>query len=175
MTPGFAHSRIKNQVTAVNIVHERIHQGLVFSASFLNLTVPVDAFRNILFRTSVALEAHVRITLAAGAEATLHIYEGPTVTDNGTPIPSINRNRNSTYEAASLVFDGAVVTDDGFELDSHFTAGGSGPHATGGTDISFNEWIFKANTDYLIRPTNISGKIIGANLRLDFYEPLGGH
>jgi hypothetical protein len=45
MTSGFGHSRVINKVTSVNIINSRIHQGLVFTASFLNPAVPIDAFR----------------------------------------------------------------------------------------------------------------------------------
>ncbi len=159
------HFPLTEQVV-IDTVHERIHGGQMFAGSVLDLAVGAGADLEILIR--VAGGAHFRPRLAAGADISASLFEDPTTSADGTPVPAINRNRFSATAAETLIFSGPTVTVDGTLLLSNFVPGGSGFLSGGGSD-DFLEWILSPG-DYLGRITNESTGATQVAIILDWYE-----
>lgn len=164
--PGF-----RNEVVTTNIVHARIHQGLMFSSSVLDEGLANDANLDILIQISSPVSAHLRATGRVSGDAIFRIFEGTEVSDIGTPNPVINRNRFSDIVSEAQVFIAPTIADVGLELDAQFIPGGGPGPSSGGDSPFFEEFILRTNTNYLIRLNNISGQSMIANIQLDYYEP----
>lgn len=95
-----------------------------------------------------------------GGDIDLTYYEGTTTSDDGTPAPTQNTNRNSANTAGVVFYANPTVTDDGELLQSiwaHPTSTGTG-NKTGVADVRTGAaWVLKPDTKYLIRITNNDG------------------
>lgn len=154
------------------MVHRMIHRGLLFETSHVDESVADNGVVEILITTAAGQSAHMRFTAAAGGDARVALFENPTVSDAGTGISEVNRNRNSSNTADTAVTHTPTTSDDGTQLMDHLLPGGSGFFATGGgAESSFEEYILKASEQYLFRVTNISGAAQPVGVALTFYEP----
>lgn len=156
----------------IDTVHSRIHEGRFYTTNASDLALADNASITVLVRIGYGQSAHVRPLGICGGDAELFVFEGPTVTNDGTVQAVTNKNRFSPRVAVTEIFLGPTISDDGLELDNRLIIGGSGFISTPGgqSDFSEGEWVFKTNTDYLIRLTNRAGTTQPAQLEIDFYE-----
>ena len=86
----------------------------------------------------------------------IELFEAPTVTADGTPILSLNRHRASTNTASMSVYSGPTVTDNGTLMDDStvYDTGGVGANVSQGQGGVDADWVLAANTEYLIVITN---------------------
>jgi len=131
-----------------------------------------DATLEMLIKTTATQSAHTRIAAGCGGDAQFEIFEGTTVSDDGTPIDVWNRNRFSSNTAQTTTFSSPTISDSGTSVHYSFIFGGSGGKAAGGTGSGFDEWILKTDEIYLVRLTNKSGQTHPASIELNFYEPV---
>jgi len=172
MASGF--SGFKNHALVVSLWHQRVHQGLYFTADRTVLgTLGNNATIEILLQVG-ALEIHLREFANASADATLEIFEGPTFSAAGTALPIINKNRRSSIVSTCTATHTPTTSDDGTELDTLYMPGGSGGNASGASASFEVEWLLAANTNYLIRLTNVDGANQSGHLHLEWYEELTG-
>jgi len=170
MASGF--SGFKNGVAVTDIVHDRIHQGTFFQSNNFDPAVANNGTIEMLVR--VVSGAHLRWQGNVGADSLGTFFSGPTLTDDGTPLPRVNYNSFATLTASTLVFDAPTYTDSGTPvLENIFIPGGSGGRAIGGSGSSFEEFVL-APGDYLGRIQNISGNNnVPMQLVINWYEPGG--
>jgi len=107
--------------------------------------------------------AHAFIGVSVTGASTLQIYEAPTVTNPGTPLVKVNRNRNSDIAATVVITHTPATTDDGTLIQTKY-CGATGKFSADGEDQrNENMWLLKQNTKYLVRLTadadGIKGKI----------------
>ena len=93
---------------------------------------------------------YIRPLIGVTQSFSLELYEGITVSADGTPVVVANRNRTSSNVALSTVFRAPTVTDLGLQLLDDIAVGGTGPLAPG-VSTSVAEWVLKPNTKYLLR------------------------
>jgi hypothetical protein len=100
-------------------------------------------------------------------ECSVTFYEGTTVSDNGTALTIINRNRNSTLTDFLDIYHTPTVTTTGSSIFGpwHFGVGKS----FGGSRGRSDEFVLKNNTTYLIRITNQTVNTTYINVELDYY------
>lgn len=93
---------------------------------------------------------------ASDGDISVHLYENPTVTADGTPAVAVNKNRRSTNVATLEVFGGATVSSDGtvLEHDHTYGTGGVGSNTSGGTGALDEDWVLAPNTNYLVKIDN---------------------
>lgn len=125
------HFPLTEQVT-IDTVHQRIHDGQMFAAFAFDAAVANTASLDMLFRVSGG--AHFRPRVSAGADALAFLYDAPTTSADGTAATAQNRNRFSGTAAESLAFEGPTVTDVGTPLIETFIPGGGGFLSAGGND-----------------------------------------
>ena len=147
--------------------HQRIHDGVFFSAGVNDPALGNGASIEILFR--VVGGAHTVIRLDHEGNATFESFEDMTSTDDGSSVSAFNRNRFSSNVPNSLVFSGPTITLDGTPLPEQLLIGGTGGKASGVQGSFFLEWIL-APGDHLLRLTNDSGTDSRAQVLLDWSE-----
>ncbi len=153
----------------INFVHEQIHEGNTFSATFFQESVADDGTIDIAVQTGVK-ELHFIFALQSDGNSVTRLYEGTDFSGDGTPQPIHNKKRSSpTITSVAITID-PTVNNVGTLLAEVFIAGGTGGNATGAVSGPRNEWILLPNTKYLFRMTNIAGgaKTLGACV--EWYE-----
>jgi hypothetical protein len=159
-----------NALICVDTRISRGHRGLAFRAGVYNAALADAGAIEILIKVG-ANEPHVIFSAAAGGDAEITIFEGTTVSADGTSVPAGNRNRNSAITPVTTVFQGPTVTGDGNEIAKVLLPGGTGGNASGGGTESPTEFILKTSENYLIRIKNISGGVKPFSATMDWYEP----
>lgn len=154
-------------------IHSNIHRGVFFTASSQSV-IALSSTLEFLIKVGATRSAHTRFALSVSQDMILELFEAPTTSADGTSIPAVNRNRFSPITAVKEVFSGPTVSADGDFLFEGYIPGGDKHTASGGQGGSFEEWILKTNTNYLLRVTNniISPAIAGrVGAAIEFYEP----
>lgn len=136
-------------------LENRIHDGLAFAFGRYVASVADAANIDILLVTNSA-ELFTKLQTKVGGDALLSVYEGVTVSNNGTSLGMLNLNRNSANTIDVASYHTPTITDLGTLIFQMYLPGGTSPHASGGAD-EFTQGIFKTGTNYLLRLTNISG------------------
>lgn len=136
-------------------LENRIHDGLAFAFGRYIASLADNANIDILLVTNSA-ELFTKLQVKATGDSLLSVYEGTTVSGNGTELGMLNLNRNSTNTIDVNAYHTPTITDVGTLIFQMLIPGGSSPHASGGSD-EFTQGIFKTGTNYLLRLTNISG------------------
>jgi len=160
-----------NALVTQNMVHKQIHNGIAFEADYVSESVADDETIEMLISTDASQSVHIRFQAGVGGDARIQIFENPTVTDNGTAITPVNRNRTSANTAVTSVYHTPTTSADGTILADHLAPGGGTGKSTGAIATSFEEYILKSSEDYLFRVTNISGSNNPLSISVAFYEP----
>ena len=110
--------------------------------------------------------AHLVGEIFGEAETSFWLYENPTVSDNGSALNVVNRNRNSTFTDFLNIYRGATITAVGSELEH--AKFGSGKLIGGGVSRT-DEWVLRNNTTYLLRVTNDTTSNNYHTIRFQYY------
>lgn len=150
-------------------VHEHIHDGDHYNASYLVAAVANNGNADIRFTTG-AKSCHMNAVMTASGKSQFFIYEAPTVSV-GTAITIYNNKRSSTNTPTAAVKHTPTVTAAGTTLlINGLINGGTGGVSQGGSGGNRNEIVFKPSTEYLIRLTNTAGTAQDLNILLEWYE-----
>jgi len=155
---------------ALNLItynHHEIHSGNAFYIQNWE-QLANGGSTNFLFRTPDTTKwSHFDFEFENQVEAEYTILEAVTVTDVGTTITPINRNRNSSNTATLLSYQDATYTGG-----TQIAAGrfGSG-RVFGGKLRDAEERMLKQNTDYIFLIENVTaGATNNINWFFDWYE-----
>ena len=148
--------------------HHAIHIGQAFSAYDRVDVTGAGTNRDYLFMTPTSTSwIHFRPTFRTEAEFDISIQENPTVSNNGTLLPSFNRDRNSLSTSGLTLYHTPTVTVSGTTIKMERTGSGS---SVGGGSESYHEWILKQNTKYLMRFSKVGAGTHYISLKLWWYE-----
>lgn len=158
-------------LVTVDAIHRQIHIGRLFEAGHYATGIANAGTVDILIVTAIN-SPHVRFQIGASGAATAQLYEDVSASANGTAVSSFNRNRNSANTVTTTLFHTPTITNTGTALMLEYLPGGeaSGNRTVGSTLPTFEEWILKPATKYLVRITNVSGSAISAAANFAFYE-----
>jgi len=166
-------STVEQYSVATNVIqteHARIHAGEGYTVTAKFTGVANGASKDILLSNPAANFPHLRIYSVESekAPANIILYEGATVSADGTALTIFNNNRGSSNTAGMTAFHGPTITDIGTDIEHSFIAGSK---QVGGSFSDFSyEWLLKANTKYIVRYTNNSGQTSEVNFKLFWYE-----
>lgn len=146
----------------LDTVHERIHAGHLFTASFYAAGVLNAANADMLVRP--VEETHLRFDATSAGDAELLLYENPTISANGTALTLANRNRASKNVATTTAYSGPTVSAVGTKLFDTLVPAWTHSQI-------FEEWVLKAGNIYLVRFTNKSGATQDLGLLAHVYKP----
>ncbi len=163
-----------NYQVTTNVIHDRIHQGVMYQATVFDQAVPNTGMVMLLIRPDPTLEVHARFEVAVGGDSIARLYKGATFSAPGTILSTENRNQLSSNTALAVLNEGPTITDPGTELipGGLFIPGGSGFFTSGSVDAFFNEWMLAPGEVYYGEVENISGTTNPMQIQMDFYEPI---
>ena len=151
-------------------IHSKIHAGEFFTLAVKQLSLANSATLEILISVPATHSMHARFLGNVSGTVSVLLSEAPTTSAAGIAATPQNRRRTGTPPTANVTITlGPTVTDDGTTLYDGVIPGGS-ILGSGGSSGSFEEWVLKPDTDYLVRLTNISGVTINVGQVIDFYE-----
>jgi hypothetical protein len=151
--------------------HSRIHQGVMYTASYRTASLSNDASITLVITTPSDDFPHIVADPAIGGAAHFDFYENATIT-GGTAVAANNHNRNSANTFGGTVVHSPTVTNIGSPLLlGYYIPGGTGGTASGSSSVGFDsEWPLKPSTSYLFELTNKSGQARGASITITFYS-----
>jgi len=159
-----------DELVTIDFSHEKIHDGLHWKTGYADQSMSINDVIEMLFVTSNSTEwAHFTLVGKTTGGAIVSFYEGTTVTNNGTPTTTYNRNRNSLNASSTLVFHTPTITADGIKIAEKWVGEEDKKSDIGGDSRGASEFILKQNTNYLIRLTAYSSGMRGA-IGGDWYE-----
>lgn len=162
---------ITNSRTAIDIEHYQLHKSRCFETFDQQTITGSNTFDYLLITPATAgLHCHLVMSVEADAKCFISLYEGTTVSANGTSLSTFNNSRDSASVAGMLVYTAPTVTSIGTQIDLHMT--GPGERA-GGQLRAGDEWILKNNSKYVVRVT-AGGTGCIAVLSLHWYELVDG-
>jgi hypothetical protein len=146
-------------IIAIGNEHHEQHDGEHF---FAKQVVPFNGVANeegfFMFRTpDTTKRIHARAEFYGDVEFTIEIYEGSTVTADGTAVGRWNNDRDSATTATLEAFANPTVNDIGTLI--WIARFGSGKDATGVSPVFGYEIIVKRNTMYVFKATKIAVQV----------------
>lgn len=169
---GFGNTYVLNEaVTTIDFTHEKLHEGDFFSGGYYNSNIANDSSLDILIQNTTS-GTHAVFLAALGGDATFKLFESPVFSNAGTSVTMSNHNRNSIKTFVGTVTHTPTISNVGTQMNgTTYMPGGTGGHAIGNTINGFsNEFILKANINYLIRLTNVSGQESKGDIRVSCYQ-----
>ncbi len=152
---------VTGDVAVITTDHKYIHQGQAFIVSLVSDELTKNGgTEKIRFKTPAVGDGYVHwrpISASSTKDlAKVELYEGATITDEGTELTPNNRNRPMAERVSnSVIGQGATTSDDGLLL-ATFSVGSGGRRSQGGSvQGDADEIVFKADTEYVIILTNI--------------------
>ncbi len=162
--------KLRGGVT-IDFDHHKVHEGDLFTAGDWQDGIADEATQDYLIRTPDSDQrCHIKILVAAALAGKLELFESPDITDDGTVVPSLNNNRNSSNIAGCLIFKGPTVGGGGTGTllePSQMPAGSKSK--LGGEARTGAEWILGKNKEYLVRFTSQTANNI-ISIIIQFYE-----
>ena len=157
----------------IDIVHQRIHEGVSYVANYYQSAIPNNEFRRIRIKSDKK-NAHLLIEFTTTAKFTFKSYSGTTYTANGTIADGTNLtvfNRViGQNNRDALVYHNPTVNVLGTLRGSQVIAGGTGGNAPGASGASRHETIIPAGQELLLVFQNTSGQANDLTVILDWYE-----
>jgi len=168
-TPAAVDS-FSGHLVVMDSVHAQTHAGRLFGTGVFDVALADAASLDLLIITAASGVNHLRADIVAEGNSVGFLYEGTTVTANGTPIVPVNRNRLSANVASAQFFTAPSLQTLGTELGRGYLVGGDKSKTVGDDSSTFSEWLLAPSTTYMIRLTNISAGPEIASLNVIFYD-----
>lgn len=156
-------------VVIVDNAHHEVHEGHMYTLH--RLVEDLGNNNNIdIYLYNITKDSHTVWFHTCGGDALFYLYENPTVSNNGTLLPTYNINRASDNQASLSAAHTPTVSGVGTEIIGHSIPGGTGGNASGAMLRSGTEFVMAPGRTYLFRLTNVSGQAKDASIVIEFYE-----
>jgi hypothetical protein len=153
---------ITQSMSVIDHRHSMIHAGQFFTCSGLTSISPSGTYTIHVVTPATPATVHLQYTLYSNNLVQLDLYEGATITGDGTPVLVYNRNR--PIETVNLldVYTGPTATDDGTVIETQYLSSG---------EVVACEFVLKPSTSYLLRMTEpTTSNTVFASFKLEWYE-----
>lgn len=159
----------------LDIAHQKIHEGNHFDIHIVRTGINIVSPKDILFIPPVTasipsntIEIHMIFSVTSNTGATIELFEGTTVTNNGTVIDIINHNRRSSLTSLCDVFEGPTVSGTGTII---FISRSGTATSAGNLTIrrDEDEYVLHPSTNYLLRITPLADNT-DMSIVLDWYD-----
>ena len=160
---------ITGALTVIPTVHHEVHEGDMFTSSFIAQALADDATLELLLRTGATKFVHLTFFASCGGDAEIALLESVTVNSSGVQMNERN-NKRTENDNAELVVSHTPTTVGGIFLLEAILPGGTGGNASGGLLRQDTEFILKQSADYLLSLTNRSGAAKPAGIVINWYE-----
>jgi hypothetical protein len=147
-----------NSLVVSTLFDQAVNEEKMWDATYATpSTIADNASLDMLIIVPANIKVDMVMSSTGGGDSEIFFYENAVVSNNGTPLPIVNLNRNSVGTPALQLFITPTITNAGNQLSNFFVPGGTGPHSSGNIAAAGRKWIFKANTIYLLRTYNRAG------------------
>lgn len=148
-----------------------LNAGLIYASTHKFFSVNKNATVSMLVKVPGNTLVYAIFDGAGEDLVEIDLYEGPTITTNGTPIDRIDRNRNNISVPVVEVYHTPTTSASGTLLvDQRISKGSvSGPQSFSNDD----KWVLAENQNYLMDATNITKKqdIQVGILWFEYFDP----
>ena len=160
--------RYRNELGGLDKIHFMTHKARQFFAAFANAAVATATTVDNLLQTDATHECHVRIKARANQGVqTFTLIEAPTGVTGGAAVTPVNKNRNSSSIATTVIKTGVTGTTGGTSIPLKRITGAYE------ADIIENEIILKPSTVYVLRLLTGASGTNEIDYSVDFYENVG--
>lgn len=163
---------VQKATMRIDVVHHEVHDGVAFRASHEFSGVAGSGVVETLVKVGSNKNLHMAFGTGVGGNTRIEIFEGPTITANGTAIDKTNFRRTGTPPTSdATLFHTPTTTADGTKIIGSVAFGGSsGATKVGGRIRQGLEFILKKSENYLVRTTNISAGAHTICHEFEWYE-----
>lgn len=169
---GWQFDSILGAAEVIDTLHSEVHAGHLWSFGHYNASVGNGANLDVHILTGAAIP-HLDFVVSAGGAATATLYEGTTVSNNGTLLMQYNHRRVSQVFGSGLsAWHTPTATGTGVQcFPTLYVAGGTSPTTrVGGATRQTVELNLLASTRYLLRVNNSSGGNVALSMMATYYE-----
>lgn len=145
-----------------------IIEGTAYSVGAIASSLADGSSLDIAIAFGSGVQAKMSVEGVCGGNGFGYMYEGATVS-GGSPLGSINLDRNSSNTSNSAALLAPTVSDTGTTIGQYILIGGVKKKSVGG-DSAAASMVLKPLTTYLLRLTNNSGAAQPAEIILTWYE-----
>jgi hypothetical protein len=157
----------RDAVVSSTIIEDKLRKGEVGCFGYFWSNIANEDSAYMLIKID-AIRPHLLFEYSVEGDATFHLYEEPTITDNGVQLSMYNHNRNFPDTALLIPFRDPTASSNGTELSVKYLPGGTKNDPGLLVPLGF-EWVLKPNTDYLLRVNNISGGAIDTSITAELF------
>lgn len=145
---------VTHSLETIDHTHSQENKGdHYFVKSWMDIDGAGTIVRLMFITPNTLKRIHAQAHIAGEAEFTIEIYEGITTSNDGTPVPRFNNDRDSANISGLLPFSGPNVTDEGTLLWA--TKVGSGKNASVSPGLNY-KIIAKRNSKYMFKITKVA-------------------
>lgn len=151
----------------IDVLNSTVHAGIAFTYAGV-ASIPAAGHAYFHGKTG-DITSHLMgfFVKTDAAPLTIEFFEEPTVTANGTQVPAIARNRQSSNPCLMQVFANPTITNDGTQLLIGKILGNQQTVASSNLD---GEWLLKKNTSYTFKITNNSNQTANIGAGFNWIE-----
>lgn len=151
----------------IGIENSAVHAGIAFTyAAAAQITAAGHAY---FHGKTGNIVSHLMsfFVKADAAPVTVEFFEAPTISNDGTPVAAIARNRILNPTPLMQVFAAPTVTADGTQLLIGKILGDKQTVSSANLD---GEWLLKPNTSYIFKVTNNTNQTINVGAGFNWIE-----
>lgn len=159
---------IQEAVTIEDLVHYNCELEKCYIAHYYESNIPNNENRSFMIKTD-SKEVHVisyKVTTGV-SPLDIKLYEGATVSNEGTLVTSYNLNRNSVISSSTLIYYNPTITSYGNIIDRSLV---TGTKTEAGNDNQIIHLILKPDTYYLLNVDNRANSNGEALFKFIWYE-----
>jgi len=165
----------KNRSTyTITLPHAKVHEGNMYKAEYHLTTLTDASYAEMMIVNGATKELHMVFNVVTEGKSTIKLFEGGTITSNGSSVTVYNMNRVSSNTSTAVVFHTPVFSTTGTLIDTSFIAGGTISPAVkdtqGGVVRNGTEFIFNKSTKYNLSVLNQRGDTTTALIQMQWYE-----
>jgi len=142
---------LSHNLVAIRHSHHEVHEGNSYIATMVAALAGGQVMYCQMTTPASPLIHGLMVCGSDGNGVTIDVFEAPTNTSGGTPVPIYNRNRTSIKTTGATFVHTPTVVDTGTTLIRSTHIGSK--NTTASPDRSLEELILKPSTKYLIRLT----------------------
>lgn len=165
---------VTGALAVIDTVHHEIHEGEMVVVSYKSADgAPLADNATIIFLMQTqSRDVHLVSRVGFGGDVELEIRSGTTFTAaTGTAMTVVAKNQSVALPGGyATVRRDVTVTNAGTLLFNFFFPGGTGGNAQGISEDTRDEWVFAANTNYMLRATNRAGNAQPGAMAIEWYE-----
>jgi hypothetical protein len=157
---------VTGAIETIDYPHHEAHEGNLFLV-WHKADVTGGGTMTILVKVPAGVTAHTIFSVITESETDLGLYEGPTVSNDGTSLTAYNHKRSSTDTGDVTAFHTPTVSVNGTQIDGRHWGSGRG---VGGEGRSSEEWLLAPSTNYLVIMTNATAQNNYISFWANWYE-----